>query len=318
MKGVERRMRAGFAGRMKGEGQLLKGGLDMSGSDLREVPGGDEGIAGALEWARKYTTPPSVEVVQMFGRHRTLQVCPGGGAPAKTEYEQVPFVRDHAFSTLDGLVGYLRSEHCKEDRGVVFVQPGQVLASLTYGAEDKDSMARMALTDSEEFAALDRLFVGVGQQALWEFLVGRLYKCVDEALLNSISSICSARKRSDESSIAASGIVSRSAGESVSLVVGGQKAGDPDAAVEMGLDWMFKVRLWEPFDREYEIPTRLVVREEMKPADGGVACLEFKFVPRRLEKILRGARLDLAEEIRARLAKEKGAGGVFSVFEGVL
>ncbi len=276
------------------------------------MSGADGGIALALEWAQLNTIRASFKEIERHGRRVFYHESPGGGAPAVRFDRTMPFVRQHSFTTLDGLVGYLTSAHCEGDKGVVFVEEHRVMVSLRYGTLDIDPWVILPLGWSDEYGALERLFAGVGQQELWESLVGALYDCVDDGLLNSISSLRLNRKRMGNSDIDSVGIVSGSSGESVTLRSAAKKDSDPDQDVEIDLRWDFTVRLWEAFPREYTIPTRLVVKD-MK--EKGVL---FKFVPRRLEELRRDARLDLAKEIRDRLQIDGDSGGTFSVFEGSL
>lgn len=223
---------------------------------------------------------------------------------ATQEIDKTVATRKHQFKTLGGFMDYLNSGHCKSDNGVVFVGSGVVLADLQYQVPGAEHTAALQLEFSEEYNALQKLFKGVGQRELWRLLITSLDGCLPPDLLLQVGSIKIEDSKNVNSKIQNSGLSEKatSAVMKMSTVDG---KGNPQQ-YEIGLDWLWNGRIWEALDHQFGIPIRLELDVEGP---------KFTFHPRRLETILRDARMLLISELTKGLS---GTEGRFTVHEGQL
>ncbi|MEN6536478.1 MAG: hypothetical protein ABFD89_22675 [Bryobacteraceae bacterium] len=216
------------------------------------------------------------------------------------EISIVPPLRGHKFTSLEGLIDYLNSDRSGIGTGVVFVGETQILAELAY-MERRRETAGTALRESEEFRGLMELTKGVAQKRLWELLVTVLFDSMNKGLLLQIQNLGVKIEKDGEISIQRSGLTD--AKVSAKMTITCAKAGKADERGEVNLDWTWKGRIWECWDREFEIPLTL----ELNVDEG----LRFIFHPNRLETRLREARLALAAHLQGKLNSER-----FRVYEG--
>lgn len=212
--------------------------------------------------------------------------------------------RKHQFKTLGGFIDYMNSSHCKADSGVVFVGSGVVLADLKYQVPGAEHTAALQLEFSEEYNALQKLFKGVGQRELWRLLITSLDGCLPPDLLLQVGSIKIEDSKNVSSKIQNSGLADHAASAVMKMSTVDGK-GNP-MQYEIGLDWTWNGRIWEAFDYQFPIPIRLELDVEGP---------KFTFHPRRLETILRDARLLLIGELTKGLSATEGR---FTVHEGQL
>jgi len=246
------------------------------------------------------------KVVDVFGDHENecKAVYDGNGAVELYDFpiKHPPVARDHRFTTLDGLKDYLSSDHCKDD-GVIFVSANHVDVDLQYKQHNENAQfVSLRLEPSEEFRALEFLMKGdVGQKDLWRALITTLHGCLDQSLLMTIQQIDFKAAEQDTVKIDVSGITSNAGGRHVEVTYPAT-GGEGSQTTTLEVDWKWTGRIWECFDREFEIDLRL----ELDTSDG----LSFTFHPRRLESVMRTARLALVDHIADGLPKQ------FTVHEG--
>lgn len=233
------------------------------------------------------------------GTNETKLIVHKDGQSELKEFSKPPVERHHSFLSVDGFVDYLNSEHCKNG-GIIFVDSSGVKADLNYLTHG-EQFVTLPLKDSEEYSALRNLMRGVDQPALWELLVTKLNDCISSDLLLAIGSMKVHRKSESESKINVTGIRD-SKGVQSTIIQYQQKDGTPQEA-EIKVDWTFKGRIWECFDKEFEIKLRLVISVDDH--------IVFRFVPIRLDKVLLEARQALVKEIHNNLTPER-----FTVHEG--
>lgn len=228
------------------------------------------------------------------------------GKEGETEehtFKKPPVERKHSFTSLEGFLDYLNSAHCKDDAGPIFVGETDIQVDLAYGKHSIQS-ADVSLDLSEEYSALRRLFAGLGQKDLWRELISHLDGCIDKSLLLAIGQIKLRSNNESEVRIDTTGISDKFQKDMLQIAYpDASKQGEHIATIQT--DWLWMGRIWECFDREFDIRLRL----EVAVTDKG---LRFIFHPRRLEKILREARLALVEEIRNKIPEQ------FTVHEGRL
>ena len=210
-------------------------------------------------------------------------------------FDNPPLQFTHTMNSLDDLIAFLNSEHAGA-MGCVFVSESNVEADLNYQQHGVKS-CRLNLTVSEEFAALNKMEFGVGQQELWRLLVTKLAGCVDDALLLSVRNVAVHATNKDDVQIDNSGVVSGSSGSHVKVSMQG------GSTEQIRVDWTAKVSIWECFDLAYEIQLRLVISLDMG--------LKFTFHRVRLDNVMRQARADLVGLLKAGVKN-------FDVFDGEL
>lgn len=226
---------------------------------------------------------------------KTARIVHGVDGYGEVEwYNNPPLQFSHDMNSLADFTAFLNSKHSGEN-GCVFVSEHSVLADLNY-QEPGERECRLPLVCSEEFLALKEMEQGVGQKRLWALLVTKLTGCVEDALLLSIRNVAIHATKKGEVEIDNTGIASGGEGQHVTLSMPG------GPAEEIQVDWTAKVRIWECFDKQYNIQLRLVI-----DTDEG---LTFTFHRVRLDKVLRQARADLVHALREDV--------VFDVFDGSL
>jgi hypothetical protein len=223
-------------------------------------------------------------------------------------FNKTRFHRDHMFFSVAGLMDYLKSKANEStsdefNPGVVFVGVDSLQVDMQYGSNETH-VAKMPLGYSEEYKALRQLMndPGVAQKKLWKLLITALADSMDKSLLLSIQNIKVNQKSDSNVEINALGVSNASASRSLQITYPGKNGASENA--EIPVDWTFKGRIFEAFDKEYEIPLRLEVHTD----DG----MTFQFHPRRLEKILTQCRLDLVDVLQAQVPSN------FTVHEGRL
>jgi hypothetical protein len=209
--------------------------------------------------------------------------------------------RNHTFATLDGLLDYLASGHCAADHGVIFVGDNLVHADLQYQQPGKHR-ASLPIGASEEYAALTVLFMGVEQKMLWRSLLSKLDGCFDVELMMQISNIQIKADYVADTKIERTGLGNTKTAD-VTRVTFTAPDGKGTKTADLWTKWEWEGRIWEAFDRTFKIPLTLEINTE------GKAPL-FLFHPRRLDAILRTAKLALVEEIKGK------APASFTVHEG--
>lgn len=242
-------------------------------------------------------TPKTLSVFD-HGDAETKLVFKGRGAADILKYAKPPVERNHAFRTLDGLLKYLNSDHCKGDKGIIFVGTNAVHVELEYRAHGKHQV-RLPLAPSEEYAALMKL-KSVAQKELWRLLVTSLWGCLPPDLLAAVRSLKVSAKDEGEVEIDSSGLSQSKGTSGIIVTFPAQNRADNFATIAD--EWTFNGRIWECFDPTFEIHTRLELTN-----DNG---LRFTFHPRRLETRLMEARASLVANIAL------GIPSNFTVHEG--
>jgi hypothetical protein len=130
---------------------------------------------------------------------------------------------------------------------------------------------------------------GVDQRTLWRLLVTDLADAMDNELFLSVGKIQVAAKRGSDVEIDVSGLSNESSESRIEVRFPQNAQGDMKSA-QIQTDWSWKGRIWECFEREYEIQLRL----ELKVDEG----LAFHFHARRLQQVLRDARRELVTHVR--------------------
>jgi hypothetical protein len=209
--------------------------------------------------------------------------------------------RAHTFTSLEGFIDYLNSVRSGDGSGIIFVGADKVLAHLDYMAIVNQT-ASLPLAKSEEFTALAGLFSGVNQKDLWRALLTKLDGCLPLELLLQISNLNI--KVTGESALAVErvGLESKREAQSIRVTCDDAK-GKGSQTADIGVNWTWKGRIWEAFDQEFEIELTM----EIDTKNG----LVFRFHPKRLEKVMRAARLALVAQIKGQVTADR-----FTVHEG--
>ncbi len=228
----------------------------------------------------------------------------GDGGPVIRNLEVMEFANDvprrcHQVATLDSLVDLVKWRGPAKDGAVVFVDERQVVADLDYEGRIEDAVV-LALKGSEEYVGLQKLCGGLDQKALWRLLVTDLYGCVPSNLAMAVGGIKLKAKGEETIEINALGLVDGSGRSGIEVSFRDGQTGEHTAQLPCEVTW--KGRIWECWEREFEVVLRLEVTNEQG--------LRFTFHPRRLESVLQMARLELVGELRERL------GDGAQVFEG--
>lgn len=259
--------------------------------------------AESLAWLKEETSR-SVEVIHEDARTLTKAFREGApGDVAVKEFAKLPPARNHSFSSLEGFVGFLNSDACADDRGVVFVGQERVSASLRY-ADAQQEIVLLPLEASAELRALtDALAVGVKNAELDRLLKTDLHGCLPVELMVQVANLRRVETVKADAEIAASGMIDAVTGRTVRVTYQDTRNGATHEQ-ELQLDWTFTGRIWECFDRMYSVELTVQIEK-----DGWV----YKFFPRRLEDTLRDARADLVAHLEKHIDPER-----FSVYEGTL
>lgn len=211
----------------------------------------------------------------------------------------------HAFGTLAGLLDYLQSDIAGNEAEpvAVFVNQNDIVAMIDYPTLPKKSV-KISLDDSEEMAALRRLFNPISQKDLWRVLMTDLDGCIPPELAYAISNMDIKIDGDISVKIGPAGAGSKSASEKITVNL---PTGKGDKTVDLSRKWEFKGRMWRCFDREAAIELTLEVH-----TDNGVG---FQFHPKRLDKVVDENRAALVAEIRKALNANE-VESRFLVFEG--
>jgi hypothetical protein len=234
--------------------------------------------------------------VTLFEDTESMQVAMNGDV--RTIIKTVP-MRMHRMDTLTGLLDYLASIHAKGDSGVVFVGDSTVTVDLQYQKPGTHTLT-LTLGRSDEYNALQSLFAGVSQKQLHNLLLTKLDACIDPALFLQISSIKIGADETIESIIKPSGLTNKSGSSKISMTFSAPK-GEGTHTAEIQQKWQWKGRIWEAFDDEFVIDLTLEL-----DSNGP----KFTFHPRRLDVVLRTARLALVNELKGKVPD------TFTVHEG--
>lgn len=246
-------------------------------------------INDAMEWLKKHCEDSQVGVEQIhkdtFTGDETFLIKQGShGKPEVKRFSQEQPKRNHAFDTLAGFESYLLSEHCAKDKGIIFVRHDQVVADLNY-QQHGTHKATLRLIESEELMLIASNLHAKGE---------------------------------DNSSvmIAATGLADERAAQSFRVSYKTQNGEDRSENIK--LDWDWKGRIWECYERPYVIKLKLQLRRTPQ----GIA---FVFFPQRLERVLSTAVIELASTLRSDLGandplpgEEREAPPRFTVHEGTL
>jgi hypothetical protein len=210
--------------------------------------------------------------------------------------------RDHVFQTLDGLIAYLASAHCAKDDGILFVGDDLIHADLQY-QQRGTHRAKLPLVKSEEYKALERLMAGVPQKELWRLLLSKLDGCLPLELMLQASNIQIKGEYVSDTKIERTGLGNSNTAQ-VTRITYTAPDGKGTKTSDIGTNWAFMGRIWEAYDEQFEIPLTLEIKTE------DVKEPLFIFHPRRLDKVLREAKLALVGELNERIV------GAFTVHEG--
>lgn len=223
---------------------------------------------------------PTETVVSIFG---------DGGYAAPEHYDRAPVQFVHRMDTVDSFIAYLNGEADPPFKGCVFVGEESVNADLNYRGHLVQG-CRLPLELSPEHRAIRKLGNGVTQAGLWKLLVTDLAGCAPDDLVLAARNVSMKLSGAKDVQIDNSGIVSGKDARTVTLTMG-------DASETLKLDWVIKkIRIWECFDKTYEIDLRLVI----EPNDEGV---RFTFYAVRIDLVIRQARIDLASAISKAIEK---------------
>lgn len=221
--------------------------------------------------------------------------------------------RNHIFESVTGFLAFLNSSHCaiavggaaNDSVSALALKPGvvftasstNVVADIEYGARIPQR-AILKLDSTEEFAALLQLIgeggpkdddndepEGLSQRELWRMLISKLDGCIDSGLLLAIGSLEMSADAESKSKISLAGLRDRVSTSAVRITFG---EGNTQTA-DLRLDWEWKGRIWNAFDREFTVPLRLEINNDLG--------LRFIFHARRLQKVLIDARAALTETI---------------------
>lgn len=206
--------------------------------------------------------------------------------------------RGHTFTSLEGFLSYLDSDRSGAGPGVIFVGEASVKADLDYLSPVHQSVT-LPLSFSEEYEALNGLMRGIGQKDLWRLLLTKLDGCIPVDLFMQISNIRVANESKADLQIERIGLGKVNA---VSAIRVTYTTGKGSETADVGTEWVYEGRIWESYSKKFQIPLTMEVS-----TDGG---LKFQFHPRKLETILRQARLELVGDVNA------GVSARFTVHEG--
>lgn len=246
--------------------------------------------------------------------HVLLQ-APGMKPELKVFQRPSPDIQ-HEFLTVDGMVDYLKEYRIRVPR--VFVSEHNIEADLAYG-QHRRFLARLLFKPSAEYAALHKLFQGLGQRDLWELLVGPLDGVLPPELLMGISKITATASVSSKSKIEVTGVETNDRSTQVTV----QFSNSTQAQIP--LDWDARLPLWDCWrprpedvegERVYAIKLRMVVE-----AAGGNG-VQFRFVPKNLDDTFQTARQDVMAYLRDLLIHDVNTDndldGRIEVYEGKL
>ena len=132
--------------------------------------------------------------------------------------------------------------------------------------------------------------------------MGDLEGCFDDELLMQTAMLNIVGEVTEKVQIQKLGTQTSDAHSRVKISVPNPEGGK-DAA-ELRQDWTYKGRIFEALNEEYEIKLSLTVTQK----------LEFKFIAKRLDKVMDQARADVVSHVRKGLADAVG----WQVFEGSL
>lgn len=212
----------------------------------------------------------------------TKMVYGKDGYEAPVDYDKDPIDWSHTMNSLEGFIAFVNSAHVG-DKGCVFVNDERVYADLNYQERGHKS-CKLPLQQSDELEAVMEMTKGVGQKRLWQLLITKLPGCIDDSLLLAVGNVSMHSKSSSEVEIKTSGVVSGGRGASVTVSMAGQ------STEEIRVDWTATVRIWDCFDKKFEIPLRLVI-------SASDDLLKFTFHPIRLDNVFRSARADLVKHL---------------------
>jgi len=214
----------------------------------------------------------------------------------KVKIEKLPQckpTREHTFGSLEGFLDYLNSDHCANDKGIVFVGQEQIFVNLAYKTNEAQE-AKLPLKFSDEYQAMRSLADGVKHKALWQLLITKLHGCMSPALLLAIGQIKITGGTESQIRVDITGITDGKQSDSLRVSFAVNKG---EATADIPMEWTWKGRIWEQFGNEYEITLRL----EIEVVNG---ALVFRFHPRRPQEVLRQATQDLVAEIKKAIPKQ--------------
>lgn len=229
-------------------------------------------------------------------------ICHGDGKTELMQFDQQPVNREHQIFSLEDFIEYLNSDHCKNDNGIVFVEEKQAIADLAYRIHQTQRVV-LPLENSVEYDALLKLTTGVGQKELWKLLITDLDGCLPESLLAAISVIQVSSKTEGNCEIKLTG-ESSSRSNSGLKVTFQPKEGAELKETTIPLDWEWKGRIWECFDRVCAIKLRLEIDTD--------AGLRFIFNPRKMAQTLIEQRACLVEHLQEKISAR------FQIYQGNL
>ncbi len=219
-------------------------------------------------------------------------------------FKAEPWCWNHKFGSLSGLLSFVNSAHCADRTGVIWVNRNGITVHPSYETNRSDRLALPA-TFSDAWNALQQLTHSIGQRNLWRLLVTDLAEAMPPtgALLALIQNIKIKSASADEVTIGASGETSQAGASSLMVTYPGKTGASAEARIDV--NWLWKGRIWDTFEKEYEVNLRL----ELVTGPEG---LTFTFHPRSIQDVLRQMRLDIVEQVQAKLPKH------FTVYEGEL
>lgn len=255
--------------------------------DLRQLAGYLYGLGADAEAFDKQIAQTETTTTKLVGVGDNAEII---------EYPRPVPDRSHSFSTLEGFISFLASDHVKTENGIVFVSDDAVTADIAYGKHKTDT-ATLSLERSAELSELACFFEPSMQRELWLSLIGELDGCFDESLFLSIAQLKMTKTNEAQATIQESGVVE--SGGSARIHVGyGEKQTD------IPVLWEWSGRAFECWDEGFNLECRL----EVDAREG----LTFRFHPRRFGRFMDEARAKLVKELTSRLTNQ------FTVHEGTL
>jgi hypothetical protein len=119
-------------------------------------------------------------------------------------------------------------------------------------------------------------------------LVTTLDGCFDPSLVGYIASLGASWKEDAAVEIQNTGAVGSSAASAVSVTFGN------GTQTQMPVEWIWKGRIFEAFENEYEINCRFVLRTEVE----GKKCLRLSFITKNEKRVIAAAHADVVKALR--------------------
>lgn len=265
-------------------------------------------LTAPLDWAGDHAAVNPNPVKLHVTETEEIYLLTTKQGPVFERFAKIPKHEAHKIETVEGFLDYLKAR-CPEHDGIVFVNAGSIYSRLHYRQDaninPNDGHVQVPLLFSEEYAALMTICgTPVNQKTLRDLLIGPLASTLDVQLELLISSIRISPSAMHQVQIDTAGIARSESKRSVAITFPLPNGQGATETKDIPLEWDWQGRIFEAFDKEYDIRLRLDLAYNEETG------LKFKFIPRRLDRVLRQARLDLVSDLKGKVPAN------FTVHEG--